>query len=65
MATSRKSTVKTAPAPAPMVPCEPCEGTGLVAKVVRVGRRHRNVGSQQGACLACWGTGEAPAPDPT
>ena len=59
MATARKrAAAKPAPAPEP-VPCEPCEGTGLVAKTVRVGRRHRNVGDQQGACLACWGTGQS------
>nr|WP_225447385.1 hypothetical protein [Streptacidiphilus sp. PB12-B1b] len=63
MATARKRTpAKPKPAPAP-VPCEPCEGTGLVSTTVRVGRRQRNVGSQQGACLACWGTGET-VPDP-
>ena len=60
MATPRK---RPARKPAAPVPCEPCEGTGLVSKPIRVGRRQRNVGSQQGACLACWGTGET-VPDP-
>jgi len=64
MATARKrAAAKTPPVPVP-VPCEPCQGTGLVSKTVRVGRRHRNVGDQQGACLTCWGTGQTPAPDP-
>lgn len=65
MATARKrAAAEPLPAPEP-VPCGPCEGTGLVALPVRVGRQHRNVGSQQGACLACWGTGETPDPEPT
>lgn len=60
VATARKNAAaKPVPTPAP-APCEPCEGTGVVAKTVRVGRRQRNVGEQQGACLTCWGTGEAP-----
>jgi len=61
MAAARKRT----PAPPKPVPCETCEGTGLVERTVTVGRRHRHVGSQQGACLTCWGTGEAPDPEPT
>ncbi|WP_433891293.1 hypothetical protein [Streptomyces sp. CA-111067] len=40
-------------------PCTVCEGTGLVAVTVRVGRRHRPVGQQEGMCLSCLGTGEA------
>ncbi|MEU1551617.1 hypothetical protein ABZ517_02700 [Streptomyces scabiei] len=39
-------------------PCEPCKGTGEVARTVRVGRKHRPVGEQTGICLACFGTGE-------
>ncbi|WP_042408856.1 hypothetical protein [Streptacidiphilus carbonis] len=59
MATTRKRVAaKPALAPEP-ARCEPCEGTGLVPKTVRVGQRHRNVGDQQGACLTCWGTGIA------
>ncbi|MEY9965930.1 DnaJ-class molecular chaperone [Streptacidiphilus sp. MAP12-16] len=65
MATARKrATTKPTPGPDP-VPCESCQGTGLVDRPIRVGRQQRNVGDQQGACLACWGTGEAPTPDPT
>jgi hypothetical protein len=64
VATTRKrAPIKPKPVPEP-VACESCEGTGLVDRPVRVGRRQRNVGSQQGACLACWGTGQATAPDP-
>ncbi|MEC3998013.1 hypothetical protein VSR01_32815 [Actinacidiphila sp. DG2A-62] len=40
-------------------PCEVCKGTGQVAVTVRVGRRHRNVGQQEGVCLTCLGTGTA------
>ncbi|MET9408133.1 hypothetical protein ABZX90_20575 [Streptomyces sp. NPDC002935] len=48
------------PAPAPAAPkCGPCNGTGEVARTVRVGRKHRTVGEQAGICLACFGTGEA------
>ncbi|QMU74395.1 hypothetical protein GXW83_06935 [Streptacidiphilus sp. PB12-B1b] len=65
MATAcKRAAAKTVPAPTVPVPCEPCQGTGQVGNPVRVGRRHRNVGEQQGACLACWGSGEAPAADP-
>ncbi|WP_381796241.1 hypothetical protein [Streptomyces niveus] len=48
---------KTAPAKPP--PCEPCKGSGQVAVTVRVGRKHRPVGQQDGICLTCFGTGEA------
>ncbi len=50
------------PAPAEPVPekCSACKGTGTVAVSVRVGRRHRVVGQQDGMCLACFGTGTAP-----
>lgn len=61
MATTRKRAATPPPPPVP-VACEFCEGTGLVSKTVRVGRRQRNVGAQQGACLTCWGTGET-SPD--
>jgi hypothetical protein len=37
-----------------------CKGTGQVAVTVRVGRRHRLVGQQEGMCLTCFGSGEAP-----
>ncbi|WNI18706.1 hypothetical protein [Actinacidiphila sp. ITFR-21] len=58
---ARKPTTRTAKpaAPATPPPCEPCDGTGQVAVTVRVGRRHRVVGSQEGMCLACFGTGTA------
>jgi hypothetical protein len=57
---ARKTTAKPVPAepPAPD-PCEVCKGTGQVAVTVRVGRRHRNVGQQEGVCLTCLGTGQA------
>ncbi|MET7603214.1 hypothetical protein ABZS96_11880 [Streptomyces avermitilis] len=51
---------KTPPPPAPAPPkCGPCNGTGEVARAVRVGRKRRTVGEQAGICLACFGTGEA------
>lgn len=57
--TNRPATTTTAPAePAPS-PCAACKGTGTVAVTVRVGRRHHVVGSQDGMCLGCFGTGEA------
>ncbi|WP_328438536.1 hypothetical protein OHA71_17870 [Streptomyces sp. NBC_00444] len=54
--TARKSTARRKPAPKP---CEPCRGTGEVARTVHVGRKRRAVGQQTGICLACFGTGEA------
>lgn len=58
-ATARRST-KTPPAAAPAEPpCEVCKGTGTVAVTVRVGRRRRVVGQQDGMCLACFGNGTA------
>ncbi|MHC3424582.1 MULTISPECIES: hypothetical protein [unclassified Streptomyces] len=51
--TTRK---KTPPAP---VACEVCQGTGVVAVAVRVGRKRRTVGKQDGMCLTCFGSGEA------
>ncbi|WP_151482553.1 hypothetical protein [Streptomyces albicerus] len=56
---ARKTTARrkaTVPEP---VKCEPCNGTGEVARTVRVGRKQRVVGQQSGICLACFGTGEA------
>ncbi|MET7886208.1 MULTISPECIES: hypothetical protein [Streptomyces] len=51
---------KKTPRPAPVPPkCGPCNGTGEVARTVRVGRKRRTVGQQAGICLACFGTGEA------
>jgi hypothetical protein len=34
-----------------------CKGAGTVAVTVRVGRRHRVVGQQDGMCLTCFGDG--------
>ncbi|MFJ2636449.1 hypothetical protein ACIO6U_31475 [Streptomyces sp. NPDC087422] len=45
------------PVPKTPPPCEVCKGTGQVAATVRVGRRHRVVGQQEGMCLSCFGTG--------
>ena len=53
--TRRKATVPEPPAKR----CEPCNGTGEIARTVRVGRKQRVVGRQTGICLACLGTGEA------
>jgi DnaJ-class molecular chaperone len=44
-------------APAKPLPCEPCKGSGQVAITVRVGRKRRPVGQQDGICLTCFGTG--------
>jgi DnaJ-class molecular chaperone len=55
-ATGRRKTPPPPPAPAS---CEVCEGTGTVAVTVRVGRRRRVVGKQDGMCLACFGSGTA------
>ncbi|MFG3530705.1 hypothetical protein ACGF8B_28825 [Streptomyces sp. NPDC047917] len=41
-------------------PCIPCGGTGNVPTTVRVGRKHRPVGQQDGLCLNCFGTGTDP-----
>jgi hypothetical protein len=56
---ARKTTAKPAPAVPVPVPCEVCKGTGTVAVTVRVGRRHRVVGQQDGMCLTCFGSGTA------
>ncbi|MGW1869769.1 hypothetical protein ACWCPS_29950 [Streptomyces mauvecolor] len=40
--------------------CPVCKGTGEVPITVRVGRKRRPVGQQNGYCLRCLGTGEAP-----
>ncbi|MFD8728436.1 hypothetical protein [Streptomyces sp. NPDC059258] len=66
MATTTRTTTKTpknpAPAPAPVEPasCQPCGGTGNVAITVRVGRKRRAVGQQDGLCLNCLGSGTDP-----
>jgi hypothetical protein len=64
-AVAARKTAAPRPAQAPAAPaeppkCEPCKGTGLVAVPVKIGRSRRQVGKQQGACLACWGTGTDP-----
>lgn len=56
MATKKKTPPPPAPAPRK---CGPCNGTGEVARTVRVGRKRREVGEQAGICLACFGIGEA------
>ncbi|WP_333770433.1 hypothetical protein [Streptomyces sp. IBSBF 2435] len=60
---TRKTTARPAKTAAPAEPvpekCPVCKGTGTVAVTVRVGRRHRVVGKQDGMCLSCFGTGEA------
>ncbi|WP_097885720.1 hypothetical protein [Streptomyces sp. st140] len=63
MATKRTTTKRptiTAPAPAEPVPCQPCGGSGNVAITVRVGRKRRPVGQQDGLCLNCLGDGTDP-----
>lgn len=55
--TTAKSPKNTAPAP---VVCSPCDGSGMVAATVRVGRKRRPVGQQDGLCLNCLGSGLAP-----
>ncbi|MFB4424526.1 hypothetical protein C5F59_026015 [Streptomyces sp. QL37] len=40
--------------------CQPCGGTGNVPTTVRVGRKRRPVGQQDGLCLNCLGSGTAP-----
>ncbi|MER6554590.1 hypothetical protein ABT148_24985 [Streptomyces sp. NPDC001725] len=40
--------------------CKPCGGTGNVPTTVRVGRKRRPVGQQDGLCLNCLGSGTAP-----
>lgn len=60
---ARKSTARPAKTAAPAEPepenCPACKGTGTVAVTVRVGRRRRVVGQQDGMCLACFGNGTA------
>ena len=57
--TTARRPAKPAPAPVEPSPCSVCKGTGQVAVTVRVGRRHRPVGQQEGMCLTCLGTGTA------
>ncbi|MFH8375235.1 hypothetical protein ACH4A7_17125 [Streptomyces cyaneofuscatus] len=63
MATKRTTTkppTTTAPSSVEPVPCQPCGGTGNVAITVRVGRKRRPVGQQDGLCLNCLGEGTDP-----
>ena len=62
MATKR-TTPKKASAPDDPVKCRPCGGTGTVAATVRVGRKRRPVGQQDGLCLNCFGTGTGTDPE--
>jgi DnaJ-class molecular chaperone len=65
VATIRKRPTSTPKAKEAGAPCDPCKGSGLVAQAVRVGRGRQKVGDQQGTCIACWGTGENPDPQPS
>ncbi|MEU3222535.1 hypothetical protein ABZ695_05160 [Streptomyces sp. NPDC006976] len=63
MATQRTTTPPASnPAPDPIAPalCQPCDGTGNVPVTVRVGRKRRPVGQQDGLCLNCLGSGTDP-----
>ncbi|MBT2424808.1 hypothetical protein J7F02_03620 [Streptomyces sp. ISL-112] len=62
MATKRTTTKPPKnPTPVPVEPaCQPCGGTGNVAITVRVGRKRRPVGQQDGLCLNCLGEGTDP-----
>ncbi|WP_169801183.1 hypothetical protein [Streptomyces kanamyceticus] len=50
---------KPAPGKPDVKECRTCKGTGEVARPVRVGRKRRVVGEQNGLCLGCMGSGEA------
>ncbi|WP_406251346.1 hypothetical protein [Streptomyces cyaneofuscatus] len=66
MATKRTTTKPSknpAPAPVEPAPCQPCGGSGNVAITVRVGRKRRPVGQQDGLCLNCLGEGTDPGTD--
>lgn len=56
---ARKTTTRRPAKPEQPPACGVCKGTGQVAVTVRVGRKHRVVGSQEGMCLSCFGTGQA------
>ncbi|MEE1789821.1 hypothetical protein PUR28_03360 [Streptomyces sp. BE308] len=60
MATRRTTTKPSKNAPPEPVVCSPCDGSGMVAATVRVGRKRRPVGQQDGLCLNCLGSGLAP-----
>ncbi|MFI6609382.1 hypothetical protein [Streptomyces sp. NPDC050507] len=54
------TTKRTTKAPPPPATCTPCNGTGNVPTTVRVGRKRRPVGKQDGLCLNCSGSGTDP-----
>ncbi|WP_435130347.1 hypothetical protein [Actinacidiphila sp. bgisy144] len=60
---TRKTTVRRPAKPGPALSeppkCPVCKGTGTVSVTVRVGRRRRVVGQQDGMCLTCFGSGTA------
>ncbi|MFJ3528484.1 hypothetical protein [Streptomyces sp. NPDC090132] len=62
MATTKRTTKPLPTNPAPVEPgdCKPCGGSGNVPTTVRVGRKRRPVGQQDGLCLNCLGTGTNP-----
>ncbi|MFH9582764.1 hypothetical protein ACH4MO_32920 [Streptomyces globisporus] len=60
MATRRTTTKPPKNDPAKPVVCSPWDGSGMVAATVRVGRKRRPVGQQDGICLNCLGSGLAP-----
>ncbi|WP_432112628.1 hypothetical protein [Streptomyces sp. YPW6] len=59
MATKR-TTKPSKNTPPSQVVCSPCDGSGMVAATVRVGRKRRPVGQQDGLCLNCLGSGTDP-----
>ncbi|MFE6662526.1 hypothetical protein ACFVFH_03005 [Streptomyces sp. NPDC057697] len=60
MATRRTTAKPPKNAPPAQAVCSPCDGSGMVAATVRVGRKRRPVGQQDGLCLNCLGSGLAP-----
>ncbi|MEW2123117.1 hypothetical protein AB0891_05260 [Streptomyces sp. NPDC007259] len=58
MAPTKRTT--TPPPPVENGDCKPCGGTGNVPTTVRVGRKRRPVGQQDGLCLNCFGAGTDP-----
>ncbi|MFF4336246.1 MULTISPECIES: hypothetical protein [Streptomyces] len=60
MATRTTKPKKPTAAPVEPAACQPCGGTGNVPTTVRVGRKRRPVGQQDGLCLNCLGSGTDP-----
>ncbi|MGW3927762.1 hypothetical protein ACWECC_06640 [Streptomyces microflavus] len=60
--TTTKPPKNLAPDPVAVEPasCQPCGGSGNVAITVRVARKRRPVGQQDGLCLNCLGSGTDP-----